>query len=219
MKRRFKELLNLYLDGQLDRQGLVELKHLLAVCTENQKEFQGQCRLQAAMKQMQPAWVLPEATVKRTPTWRLSLGIAAMAALAVFGCLLWLQALDVGSSVEGSHLSSIKASHSDLAAANLLTKNNPLLVDFDFDLDSIQVVGVNHLGSSQVLKMESNVNRQEFFEAAKWRLQPASLSLKSNERLLPRAWQEQSKIYAERLPFSATVPVQSFVQPASFSFP
>ena len=217
MKRRFKQLLNLYLDGQLDRQGLIELKHLLAVSTENQKEFQGQCRLQAAMKQMQQAWVLPEVAVKRTPAWRISLGMAAMAALAVFGCLLWLQTLDVGSSVEGTRFSSIKASHSEVAAADVSTKNNPLLVDFD--LDAIQIFGGNHLGARQLLGLESNVDRQEFFEAAKWSLQPDYLSLKSIERVLPRVWQEPSKIRAESLPYPVTVPVQSFVQPASFRFP
>jgi hypothetical protein len=217
MKRRFKQLLNLYLDGQLDLQELIELKHLLALSTENQKEFQGQCRLQAAMKQMQQAWVLPEATVKRTPTWRISLGMAAMAALAVFGFLLWLQTLDVGLSVEGSHLSSIKASHSESAAANVPTQNNLILVDFD--LDAIQTFGGNHLGARQLLELESNVNRQEFFEAAKWSLQPDYLSLKSSERVLPRAWQEPSKIRAESLPYPVTVPVQSFVQPANFRFP
>lgn len=217
MKHRFKQLLNLYLDGQLDRQGLLELKHLLAVSTENQKEFQGQCRLQAAMKQMQQAWVLPEVAVKRTPAWRISLGMAAIAALAVFGCLLWLQTLDVGSSVEGTHFSSIKASHSEVAAADVSTKNNPLLVDFD--LDAIQIFGGNHLGARQLLELESNVNRQEFFEAAKWSLRPDYLSLKSSERVLPRVWQEPSKIHAESLPYPVTVPVQSFVQPASFRFP
>jgi len=217
MKRRFKQLLNLYLDGQLDRQGLIELKHLLAVSTENQKEFQGQCRLQAAMKQMQQAWVLPEATVKRTPTWRISLGMAAMAALALFGCLLWLQTLDVGLSVEGSHLSSIKASYSEVAAANESAKSNPLLVDFD--LDAIQIFGGNHQGARQLLELESNVNREEFFEAAKWSLQPDYLSLKSSERVLPRVWQQPSKIHAESLPYPATVPGQPFIQPASFSFP
>ena len=39
MKNRFNQLLNLYLDGQLNRQELLELKHLLVVSAENQKSF------------------------------------------------------------------------------------------------------------------------------------------------------------------------------------
>ena len=37
MSRRFKQLLNLYLDNVIDQMGLIELKHLLANNVENQK--------------------------------------------------------------------------------------------------------------------------------------------------------------------------------------
>lgn len=216
MKRRFKQLLNLYLDGQLDQSGLLEFKHLLAVSTENQKEFQRQCRLQAAMKQISRVWDLPETKVKRTPIGRIPLSMAAMAALAIFGSLLWIQALNVSSSDKSSLLSSVESTRSNFAAGSLLTNYNELL--FDFDLVAIPQFTAEDLGSLQLLDLESHVSQQRLFKSAEWSRQPDFRSLSSDERVLSRAW-PVPKVHAKPFPRPASIPAQPFVQPASFRFP
>lgn len=216
MKRRFKQLLNLYLDGQLDPPELLEFKHLLALSTENQKEFQRQSRLQAAMKQMSRVWDLPEPAVKRTPIGRIPLNMAAIAALAIFGSLLWIQALNVSSLNKSSLLSSVESSRPQFAAGTPLTNYNELLLDLD--LGAMPQFTAEDLGSLQLLDLESHVSRRGLFESAEWSHQPDFRSPTSVERVLSRAWQVPEK-YTKPFTRPASMPAQPFVQPASFRFP
>jgi hypothetical protein len=208
MKRRFKQLLNLYLDGQLDPPELLEFKHLLALSTENQKEFQRQSQLQAAMKQMSRVWDLPEPEVKRRPIGRIPLSMAAMAALAIFGSLLWIQALNDSSLDKSSLLSSVESSRPHFAGGALLTDYNELLLDLD----------LGAMPQFIAEDLESHVSRQGLFESAEWIRQPDFRSLSRDERVLSRAWQVR-KDYTKPSTRPASMPAQPFVQPASFRFP
>jgi hypothetical protein len=216
MKRRFKQLLNLYLDGQLDPPELLEFKHLLALSTENQKEFQRQSQLQAAMKQMSRVWDLPEPEVKRRPIGRIPLSMAAMAALAIFGSLLWIQALNVSSLDKSSLLSSVESSRPHFAGGTLLTDYYERLLDLD--LGAMPQFTAEDLGSLQLLDLESHVSRQRLFESAEWSRQPGFRSPSSVERVLSRAWQVPEE-YTKPPTLPASIPAQPFVQPASFRFP
>lgn len=217
MKRRFRQLLNLYLDGAIDQRGLADLKHLLEASVENQKEFQRQLRLQQAMKQVQRTWAPPEASSQREVIWRNPLGMVAMAAIAVFGCFFWLQSLQFTASFDG--VQSLSSIERGTYAINPTHFTHSKVFHDDAALDEVAILRAQHLGFSQSLGQGRHTMRSEPFLSNEWMLHPDERLQKVSVRALPRTWNFHSSMHADALRLDQVSKVQPFVQPASFRIP
>lgn len=217
MSRRFKQLLNLYLDNVIDQRGLIELKNLLANNVENQREFQRQCRLQQAMKQVQRTWVLAETSTQRAAFWRKTWGLAAMAAIAVFGCLFWLQSIKFTAPPDDVQSFVSTEPGANAIDATNFANNNVFFVDSD--LDEIPILRPQYVGMSHSLGQMRHTIRPELLLPNDWGLHPDEGLDKARTRALSRTWNFQPSMQQNSARDNQVLEAYPFVQPANFSFP
>ena len=217
MSRRFKQLLNLYLDDVIDQRGLIELKDLLANNVENQREFQRQCRLQQAMKQVQRTWVLAETSSQQVEFWRNPRGLVMMAAIAVFGCLFWLQSMiSTASSDDVQSLASAELGIKAINAINLANENAFLV---DSALEEFPILRPQQVVMSQSLRLGKHTTRQEPFLTNDWVLHPDEQLERTSVRPMPKSWHFQPSMRVYPVRVDQVLEVHPFVNPASFRFP
>lgn len=217
MSRRFKQLLNLYLDNVIDQRGLIELKNLLANNVENQREFQRQCRLQQAMKQVQRTWVIAETSTQRAAFWRKTWGLATMAAITVFGCLFWLQSIKFTASPDD--MQSFVSAESGTNAIDATNFANDNVFFVNSDLEEIPVLRPQYVGMSHSLGQMRHSIRPELLLPNDWGLHPDESLDKARTRALSRTWNFQPSMQQNPARDNQVLEAYPFVQPANFSFP
>ena len=215
---RFKQLINLYLDGEINRQEQIELKRLITMDFEKKKEFQRQLKLHRAMQQIDRACVFSESTVRSARPWRMQLGWATIvAACAVLASLVWVNAID--SNLKRTDFKSFVYNNVSPQQKNSHAKTQPHVHLVHSVSESLPSFQVQHLPPIQSLNIGMNTNRQAFLVPYDWRLHDAQVKLNESDSVMPRAWRVQHRMDIHTLPNYPTSNSRPQVQPASFRFP